>query len=194
MTLLYLVRHGETEMNSKGVYYGWTDCALSQRGQRQAADLARDLANVSFDAVLASPLLRARQTAEMMRPEADLVLDQRLKELNFGIWEGRHYLEIAEEYPEQWQNWTADWQHAAPPGGESFSQLYQRVDSCLQDILRDYPDQTLLLVAHHGSLRIILSRLLGLNRESYWNFTFAQGKHSLVEIQDGHCVVKNINS
>jgi len=194
MTLLYLVRHGETEMNQSGVYYGWTDCLLSEKGRRQAAEVAEKLSGASFDAIISSPLSRAQETARLIRSSQSPVLMPPLREINFGSWEGKHYLEISRDNPQDWLRWTGDWQNAAPPGGESYSQFYQRVTDCLSALLENYQGQTLLLVAHHGSLRIILSQLLGLGREGYWHFTFTQGRFSLLEIQDGHCVVKGINN
>lgn len=196
MTLLYLVRHGETALNQKGVYYGWTDCPLSLRGEEQAESLGRSLAGITFDGVIASPLERAKRTAQIVGriPVGKLVLDPRLKELNFGDWEGKHYQEIQSAFPGEWQEWANDWKGFRIPGGESFLDLYRRVADSLSEILNGDENRTLLLVAHHATLRIILSRLLGMGEDGYWHFTFTQGTYSLVEIRDGHCTVKNINS
>ena len=85
-TEIYLIRHGETEMNVKGVYYGWTDCGLSEKGIQQAEDLADILQDVHFDAVISSSLSRAVETAAIVsgHDPDDIIKDDRLRELNFG--------------------------------------------------------------------------------------------------------------
>lgn len=195
MTLLYLVRHGETVLNEKGVYYGWTDCGLSDHGLEQSQSLAETLKDVSFDLVVSSPLKRAKDTAILVGgiDPGKIKFDHRLKELNFGDWEGRHYQEIQETSSEEWKLWLADWKNASPPGGESFSDLYRRVCDCIKSLLEDYKGKIILVVAHHGCLRIILSVLLGMSEDGYWHFSFQQGKYTLLEIQDGFCIVKKIN-
>lgn len=197
MTELYLVRHGETELNSQGVYYGWTDCGLSEKGIMQAEDLADILQNVSFDAVISSSLIRAVATAAVVSgftPD-DIIKDDRLRELNFGDWEGLHHKEVMEKHREAWEKWGSDWKNAAPPGGESFIEIYSRVKCCIEDILKEYKGKRILLVSHQGSMRIIPMILMKLPEEAYWSFTAEQGRYSLYEIDEtGHCIIKRINS
>ena len=197
MTELYIIRHGETELNTTGVYYGWTDCGLSEKGVMQSEDLADILQNVSFDAVISSSLIRAVVTAVVVSgfaPE-EIIRDDRLRELNFGDWEGIHHKEIKEKHKEAWENWRSDWKNAAPPGGESFSEMYVRVKSCIEDILREYKGKRVLVVSHQGAMRIIPMILLGFPEEAYWSFTAEQGRYSQYEIDDmGHCTIKRINS
>lgn len=196
MTLLYLVRHGETELNKKGVYYGWTDCGLSPQGVKQAESLADILEDISFDAVISSPLKRALETAAIVGrlKSQEIVLDERLKELNFGAWEGKHYKTIQDSDQENWQLWINDWKKASPPAGESFVSMYRRVKRSLHDILERYDGKNILLVSHQGCLRIIMCILLGLKYEGYWRFAFEHGKYSLLEIEQGYSIVKNINA
>ncbi len=195
MTLLYLMRHGETELNTKGVYYGWTDCGLSEKGVKQAQKVALMLKDIKFDTVISSPLKRAKDTAAIVSkfPPEEIVLDGRLKELNFGSWEGRHYQSIQEWDRENWDLWVNNWKEAAPPGGESFMDMYRRVEESVKEILEKYSGQTLLVVTHQGCLRMIMSILLNLDYDGYWHFTFAHGTYSLLEIKHGLCVVQNIN-
>lgn len=197
MTELYLIRHGETELNTKGVYYGWTDCGLSENGIMQAEDLADILQNVSFDAVISSSLIRAVVTAAVVSgftPD-EIIKDDRLRELNFGDWEGMHHNEVREKHKEAWENWSKDWKNAAPPKGESFSEIYSRVKSCIEEILKEYKGKRVLVVSHQGAMRIIPMVLLGLPEEAYWSFTAEQGRYSHYELDDtGNCTIKRINS
>lgn len=195
-TGLYLVRHGETEMNIKGVYYGWTDCGLSERGIMQAEDLADILQNVSFDAVISSSLIRAVVTAAVVSgftPE-EIIKDDRLRELNFGDWEGLHHSEVLEKHREAWEKWGSDWKNTAPPGGESFTEIYSRVKGCIEDILREYKGKKVLIVSHHGTMRVIPMVLLKLPEEAYWSFSAEHGRYSHYEIDEkGCCIVRKIN-
>lgn len=197
MTELYLIRHGETELNTKGVYYGWTDCGLSEKGVMQAEDLSDILQDVCFDAVISSSLVRSIITAAIVSgftPD-EIKKDDRLRELNFGDWEGLHHSEVKEKHKEAWENWGKDWKNAAPPGGESFFEIYIRVKSCIEDILKEYKGKKVLVVSHQGTMRIIPMILLGLTEEAYWSFTAEQGRYSLYEIDEsGHCIIRRINS
>lgn len=195
MTLLYLVRHGETELNSKGLYYGWTDCGLSDKGVMQAKKVSEMLKDITFDQVISSPLTRAKETAVIVSgwESEKILLDDRLKELNFGFWEGKHYKTIQDSDKENWDHWVNDWKKATPPGGESFVGMYRRVRQCIKEILENYEGKTLMVVTHQGCLRIIMCVLLNLKYEGYWRFTFDHDTYSLLEVEQGYCIVKKIN-
>ncbi|HWQ30540.1 MAG TPA: alpha-ribazole phosphatase [Negativicutes bacterium] len=196
-TELYLIRHGETELNSAGVFYGWTDCGISEKGVMQAEDLADILQEVSFDAVISSTLLRAVITAAIVSgcPADQIRQDERLRELNFGEWEGLHYKEISEKHKPEWDRWNSDWKNASPPKGETFMEFYERIRSCVEDILNEYKGKRVLAVSHHGTMRVIPMVLLGLDAEAYWSFTAEQGRYSHYEIDgSGHCIIRKINS
>lgn len=195
MTRLYLIRHGETELNKKGCYYGWIDCGLSEYGLEQALLLRHALRRISLDAAITSDMKRAVDTAEVLCEgrNIDLLKDERLRELNFGAWEGKHYTEVAEQHQENWQAWVTDWQNTAPNQGESFADMSIRVKACIDEIIQKYRDKDILLVAHQGVLRIIITYLLDIPAEKIWSFTFEQGSYSVLELQDENCVIKAIN-
>ena len=190
MTLIYLVRHGESELNTKGVYYGFTDCSLNSNGINQAKALREVIGRVSFDEVISSPLKRAFETASIISAKTPekIVTDERLKELNFGEWEGKHFIDIQKENNELWNLWSTEWKTTEPPRGESFVNMYKRVKDCLKDILQKYENKTILIVSHQGCLRIIASILLNLKENGYWSFVFDHGKYSLIEM-DGDCAI-----
>lgn len=196
MTTLYLARHGETILNSLKVYYGRTDCALSQKGLLQARKLKESLNEYNFDVIISSPLKRCIQTAKVIteKSEEEFVLDPNLVELDFGLWEGLHYLEISITYPKLWKEWMDDWRTATPPNGESFEMMYNRVQKATELILRKYKGKKILIVSHKGCLQIITSMLLSGNDHMFWNFTFEHGKYSELEIENGHCLVRKLNA
>ncbi|MGI6711744.1 MAG: alpha-ribazole phosphatase [Bacillota bacterium] len=195
MTKLYLIRHGETDLNTSGVLYGWTDCGLNIRGIGQSKDLSRALSDVNFDIVITSPLKRAIDTASIVSGWASerIVIDKRLKEFNFGNWEGKHYQEIKSRDKEKWDLWVKDWKNICPPSGESFLEFYQRVKNSIDHILEKYDKRTIMLVSHQGCLRLIMCILLNMDCEKYYHFTFEQGTYSLLYTSKEYCVVKKIN-
>jgi alpha-ribazole phosphatase len=183
-------------LNTTGVFYGWTDCHISEKGVAQAEDLADILQGVDFDAVISSNLSRAVVTAAIVSgytPD-EIKMDDRLRELNFGDWEGLHLNEIKQRHKEAWDKWGSDWKNTSPPRGESFFEIYNRVKSSIEDILSEYKGKKVLIVSHHGTMRIIPMVLLGLTADAYWSFTAEHGRYSHYEIDGtGHCIVRKIN-
>ena len=107
---LYMVRHGETLCNVKGVYYGSLDVSITEKGEIQADWVGKMLKEVRFDRVIVSGLRRTRETAERIlacqeqsdiRPKWEFISD--FNEMNFGAWEGKHYKEVKASYPEDYK-------------------------------------------------------------------------------------------
>ena len=192
MTRIYLIRHGETEYNQRGCYYGWTDCSLNEKGIIQGRALGKAFETIPLDAVVSSDLKRAVETASLLK-DCRRVLDHRLRELNFGFWEGKHHQEIMESYKEHWEQWASDWMHAAPTEGESFHSMYLRIKGCMEELLATYKDKNIAIVSHNGPLRIITAYLLELPLEKVWSFDFMQGRYSLLELWEDHCTIRAIN-
>jgi probable phosphoglycerate mutase len=151
---IYLVRHGETAWSLGGQHTGRTDIPLTERGEAQARALRTRLATLSFARVLCSPLLRARQTAELAGFGERSELEPALLEWHYGQYEGRKTAEIRRERPE----WGL-FEHGAP-GGESLEQVAARVDELILR-LRKLAGNSLLF-AHRDILRVLAARWVGL--------------------------------
>ncbi|MBC8062914.1 MAG: alpha-ribazole phosphatase [Clostridiaceae bacterium] len=195
MTSLYLVRHGETDLNVKKVYYGFTDVSLNKAGKIHCENIRGKLCEVNFDVVVSSPLERAMQSAEIISSlnRSEIISYEGLKELNFGTWENKHFKELQEEYKGEWKIWIEDWINFSFPQGENFKTLYSRVKMCLEEILLAYEGKNILLVGHEGTLKIIAILLLNMNMEDYWRLTFEFGTYSMFEINDGFKILRKIN-
>lgn len=189
---LYLVRHGETELNVKKVYYGSTDCELTEKGKEQAVSLKTAFASVSLDRVLESPLKRAKTTTDLLLGEKEVprLEDGRLKELDFGGWEGKSYTELQGD--PLYEEWCREWKTTRPPRGECFLDLVQRVRSFYEDLLKR-EEERVLIVAHHAVLQQIMACLLDAEPESCWHYAFEQGTYTVFEIRDGFAVLKGHN-
>jgi broad specificity phosphatase PhoE len=161
-TLLLLVRHGETDWNRDGRWQGHSDTRLNEAGREQARRVARELAHV--DVVYSSDLARARETAEIIAGDLGLEVnvDPRLRERSFGGWEGLTAAEIETAFGEQHTRWLAG-EGAGADDAEPFEDFGGRVRDFLQDLLADHPDETILVVAHGGSIRVIHALASGLD-------------------------------
>jgi broad specificity phosphatase PhoE len=162
VTTLLLVRHGETDWNRTGRWQGHSNTPLNELGRQQARELAESLGGV--DVVYSSDLDRARETAEILaeRLGADVQFDPRLRERSFGAWEGLTSAEIEERFGEAHRRWQAG-EGAGADDAEPFDAFGQRVNSFLADVLRRHPDETVLVIGHGGSIRVIHALAAGLD-------------------------------
>lgn len=157
MKRLTLIRHALTAWNADGRFQGHSDVDLSPEGVRQAKHLATYVAGLEPAAVVyASPLKRARHTAEIAFPGREVRLDPRLMELHFGEFEGATQAEN-EAHP-RWAWWFADPFDRPAPGGESYRQLRERVVAWM-DGLGD--GEHVVAVTHSGTIQMLLSYVLG---------------------------------
>ncbi|WP_350342823.1 alpha-ribazole phosphatase [Proteinivorax tanatarense] len=192
MQYLYLIRHGVTDLNEKGVYYGRIDCDLNSKGIRQSYLLKNKMSKICFDEVVSSPMKRCIQTAEIITANK-ITLESKLVEIDFGLWEGLDFETIKVQYPMEWEKWCNDFKDTAPPGGESFAKMFKRVKEYVTGDLLQKNTNKIVVVAHKGCLQAIASILLCQNETLFWNFTFDHGKYSLFEINQGHCTIKKMN-
>ncbi|MBI2384540.1 MAG: histidine phosphatase family protein [Elusimicrobia bacterium] len=160
MTLL-LARHGEC--TASGTYCGRTDAPLTAKGREQAAALAHVIAPYPIAACFTSSLLRARETAQIALNGrgVPLLVDDRLREVDFGTWEGLTYAEIERGWPQLISTWLSDPSRVDIPAGEPFSSLRHRVRAFLSEHAQSASDDCVLIIAHGGPLAVIGLELLG---------------------------------
>jgi alpha-ribazole phosphatase len=186
MTRLFLVPHALTDWNIAGRYQGHVDVPLNAAGRAQAKLLARRLVEETFAAIYVSDLCRAEQTASTLVRSEHVQLaapqnEPRLRELNFGAWEGLTYAEVRHAYPIELARWEADPLQTSPPEGESLQALGARLQSFLAEIIQQRAE-TILLVAHRGSLRVLLCLALGLPLTDHWRFRLDPASLSILEL------------
>lgn len=185
--IIYFMRHGETDWNTKQLFQGRTDICLNENGRKVAEWTKEGLQDVKFDAAFCSPLLRAKETAEIILQGRDVELhvDDRLIEMAFGIYEGCHMQEQDEnlknffKQPELYQT---------PEGGESIDEVFERGENFLNELYANpkYQDST-ILVATHGAF---LHALMGVIKNQGLNGFMKGGLYkncgmTMVEVVDG---------
>jgi len=194
MLHLMLVRHGETEWNAQRRYQGQSDVPLSEVGRRQAELIADRISGHPIDAVYASDLKRAWETAQIIVEKSglEIVAEPRLRELKFGILEGLTFDEALEQYPEMITAWLEDF-NKPPDGAETIDVFITRIVSLLEDLKQKHDEQTVLLVAHGGPLSEILRVVLGLSREKRWYLELENSSLSEVLIAEDYISLKRLN-
>lgn len=179
---LYLVRHGESEGNAQGLFYGWADYPLTELGREQSRGLGERIKDLKIDRCFSSPLSRAHETAQLVIEGRDLVieLEERLKEQHMGDLEGVPFMDLMEKYPVEIKAMFDSWSNAEPPNGESFPQLKNRVRPALNEIVATGED--VLIVAHAGTLLAILSLALNFPADVTDRIWFEHGRWTCIEL------------
>ncbi|MBT2497529.1 histidine phosphatase family protein [Agromyces sp. ISL-38] len=170
MTTVHLARHGETTWHAENRYAGSSDVPLTARGREQGNALARWAAGAGVDVVATSDLSRAVETGDAAAKllGVELVIDARLREVDFGSGEGRTRAEMAAIFPEQLAAFVATPASSPLPGGEPGTTAVARGLESLADLTRVAgADGTVLVVAHSTLIRLVLCRVLGLPLDEY---------------------------
>jgi ribonuclease H / adenosylcobalamin/alpha-ribazole phosphatase len=196
-TTTVLLRHGQTPLSVERRFAGIGDIDLTELGARQARAAAQRLARraVPIGAIITSPLLRTRRTAEeaARATGAPLRVDDDLRETDFGGWEGLTFAEVSRKWPEEMREWLAS-SDVAPPGGESFTDVDRRVMAALQRLLARYPAATVLVVSHVTPIKTMVRHAL--EAPAVALFRMHLDVASICEIDwhpDGPGVVRSLN-
>lgn len=196
-TSLLLLRHGETPLSVERRFSGLGDPELTPNGIAQAEAAAARLSREPYDVqvVVSSPLKRARVTAEIVaaRLGLEVVVEEGLRETDFGDWEGHTFTEIQRRWPDELAAWLAD-PSAAPPGGESFGEAARRVQATGDRLVERYEGRTVLAVSHVTPIKMLLRFALLAPPAALYRMHLDLAALSLVEYYaDGPAVVKAFN-
>jgi alpha-ribazole phosphatase len=192
---LLLIRHGDTELNSAASSGGNTDVKLSDAGFRQAERLRDRLATERFDAIYSSDLRRASATAEIIASShrLDVITCAELREINFGELEGLTFNEISQLYPELAELWLQRSPRLKYPGGESVDEFNSRLSQFVGRLKKHAPQETILIVAHSGSLRSLMCHLLGIGAERWWQFRLDLASLTILETYPAGAILNLLN-
>ncbi len=176
MRRLLLARHGQSVSNAVRRFQGVQDIALSELGERQAEALGAALVHRRIAAIYASPLQRARRTAEIVAAATGAPLEpvEDLRELSLGEWEGCTVEEVRARPGDPYTCWVRDPVGAMPPGGEPLAEVQRRVLRAIAAIERAHPNgDDVLVVCHGGVISAYLAHCLALPLSSIWRLTLS---------------------
>ena len=169
MTIVYLIRHGATVLSREDRFAGSSDVALSEEGLEQANKLGKRLRHEKISAVYCSDMHRAIHTAEAVAHPHGLTPIPRpgLREIDHGRWEGMVHKVVEEKFAAEYKAWDADPLLTPPPGGESGLSVLSRSLPALAKIVSDHTDETVAVVSHKATNRLLLCSILGSDPRLY---------------------------
>jgi phosphoserine phosphatase len=188
---LLLVRHGETEWNRQTRFQGQIDVPLNDNGRNQAQKAREFLQDVAIDFAVSSSMLRPKETAEIIlqhHPSVKLELQDGLREISHGLWEGKLEAEIDQEFPGELERWRTEPAAVQMPEGENLQQVWERSVAAWQSIVEAASKSQLktgIVVAHDATNKTLLCHILGLPADNFWNFRQGNGAVSVIDYPSG---------
>lgn len=187
---ILLVRHGETQWNRETRFQGQIDVPLNDNGRVQAAKAGEFLKEISLDYAFTSPMLRPKETAEIIlknHPHVTLETDAGLSEIAHGLWEGKLEVEIAAEFPQELTDWRERPETVQMPEGENLQDVWDRAIPAWNDIITKVgkESKTALVVAHDATNKVILCHVLGLGLADFWKIKQGNGAVTVIDYPDG---------
>ena len=197
-TEVIFIRHGETDFNRARLYFGHLDPDLNETGieQLRKAKILFEKREKMPDVVFSSDLKRCSQSMEILEidEETEKILTEDLREINFGIFEGKTYEEIKNKYPEKVEKMKNDWRNFKADKGESINEMMLRVAEKMNEIINQYRNKKILVVAHAGVIQALISYYLFGNLDGYWKFKINNGSITkLYVMEDGYTYFEYIN-
>lgn len=192
-TRILLLRHGETDWNAAHRMQGRRDIPLNERGRKQASCAAAFLADMTIDAVYASPLSRAVETAEIVKGKRDLpvIPEEGILEIDLGKWDGCTPEDMDVKFPGWYDIWRQSPDKAIPEGGETFRQVQERAVAAIKRIAGENQGKTVLLVSHMGCITSALIYFSGKSLDTLWKIPIANCGLSELEEEDGRWTVRS---
>ena len=194
-TSIWLVRHGQTELNKARRYQGSADTVLTPFGMRQAAALARRLRRTPFKLAISSPAAYAHATAVAILGDRKvwLIDDARWAEANYGRWEGLTYAEVYARFPQEAATRFADALNGRPSGGESLAEVAARVADGWAALLQQNPAGRVLLVTHATPIQLMLCAQSGMSPALHWRWRIDLGSVTAIDVYGGGSIIRMVN-
>ena len=197
-TEIIFIRHGETDFNRARLYFGHLDTDLNKTGveQLRKTKILFEKREKMPDIVFSSDLKRCSQSMEILEIDGEIEknLTEDLREINFGIFEGKTYEEIKSEYPEKVEKMINDWRNFKADKGESINEMMLRVAEKMDKIINQHRNKKILVVAHAGVIQALTSYYLFGNLDGYWKFKINNGSITKLHVmEDGYTYFEYIN-
>lgn len=189
---IILIRHVETLANYERRYIGHTKSEYTEKGRKQINNILDMLVDEEIDMIYSSPLPRAKNIAKICSEKFDkeVIVDDALIEMNFGIFEGKTYQEVKNEYNEEWEKWTKDYKNYKIPKGENLVEVYKRVTRFIDKLKEE--DKTFLIVTHGGIIHTIITYLLDLKIDKRWHFKIPPGAIVEIEFENKYGIITKL--
>ena len=197
-TTIILIRHGETPLTPFKIFSGDgpLNPELTEEGLAQTELVAKAIAKLNPEVILASPLKRTKQTADAISRSTGLPItyEDAWIECSFGIWDGMSIDEVKEKYPADYHSWVSS-TGFAPPQGESYDCVAVRIDEALEKIVAMYPGQRVVVVSHNGTIKTAAKLALGSPADSIFHIDVSPASITTISIwpSDGLRALRTLN-
>lgn len=196
-THVKLVRHTQTDWNKDGRYQSFSDRPLTEFGRARLDAAATRLRIGSYTAVLSTGLIRtdtlADRVAEVQNPPLEREKDERWREVDHGLWEGLTHEEISLRYEEEARQRFGDCWNSRAHGGESGLDLWARVETAWEELLRRHAGGRVLMVTHGAPIRLLICSLLGVSFERHWQFRTDLGGITSLDVYPSAAILRSFN-
>lgn len=197
MKQLFIIRHGETDVNKAGMIQGRSiDAPINNLGHQQASAIVEALESFSVQKIVTSSLLRTHQTAEPLAKKLNLTFKQYkdLDEIDFGELEGKEFSTIEEKIDSIHHKWSCGDLDCCASGGESPKKVYERANKCVQKILSTSPEQRIAFFIHGRLIRILLSEWLGHGLKNMHLIEHQNGAINILNWEKGEFEAVDLNN
>lgn len=182
----YFIRHGEIDSNRQKIYSGRSEEALTETGRQQVKAACGELSNIDVDAICCSPLVRTRQTMDIIIDELDWVVpihvDECFNELKMGPWEGMAESEVEKQFPNEWAIWNSTPANLSIEGRETLQELQSRVTQGMRNIRQKCDHKSVLVVTHVAIIRVLALVERGLDLNQYKSVSVENAKIFEIEL------------
>jgi broad specificity phosphatase PhoE len=191
-TTVFLIRHGESNYNREGRIQGDSDFAkLTEHGVVQSELLKKRLDKERFDAMYSSPLRRAMESSHIVRPKGmDILIDEDLKERNFGELEGKIWEHMEEQRPDVYNEYRVSKGLSGVKGAEGSEELQKRAWTCFREIVKENQGEKILVVTHGGFIAVIMSTITNTPLNLRGRFSSKNGSITVINYSDENNVFK----
>lgn len=195
MSLIYLIRHGQTDWNKERIFRGHADRPLSDEGKKEAQAVAGFLEKEPIQFIYSSPLKRALETARPLAEAKGLKVVE-LKgviDLDFGEWSGMTVEQVKDKFPESFADFMNDPQSVVFPGGETMSEVQSRALEAIEKVADRHTGETGAVVTHRVICKLVILGLLGLDAARFWEISQDTACINLFEYKRDRAVIHYVN-
>ena len=195
MTLIYLIRHGQTAWNKEEIFRGRTDVPLDETGLRQGELAGEYFKGIEIHGIYSSPLARAWQTAQKIASLHSLQVQplEGIIDMSFGKWEGHPHEEIKKMDPETYRLWREEPHRARLPGGESLEEVRVRAMAAVEEVIQSNSGKTLVLVSHRVVNKVLICGILGIDNSHFWQIAQDTTAINLIQHRRGRYILSLLN-
>jgi probable phosphoglycerate mutase len=192
---IFVIRHAESQWNVIGKYQGILNPDLTELGIKQAKALAKALKNKGIKIIFTSPLKRTKKTAEILAEELGVPLyeDERIIEIDHGVWSGLKIEEVQQKFPEMYETWLKTPWNVKFPQGESLEEVYKRVKDFLNFLKEEHGNENIAIVSHTVPIRTLYCAFLELPLNYFWSFGCDNASYSILLWEENKRMIFKLN-